>query len=171
MLSLQVNDMLASLEACECNDNENEMFATRASLVSSLKYFCTAILPADDALEGESENRGSLWQSFQAFAVHSTTNFTQKNNSNAVDSEFVVVPTLPLYKAATLAKSFLTALSSDLSSSSPAHNLSVPAVTLDLVEKMLAVFAAHSQRVEGSLGSGSPNDEEEVFISRTLSTF
>mmetsp|Transcript_6834 Transcript_6834/g.10149 ORF Transcript_6834/g.10149 Transcript_6834/m.10149 type:complete len:431 (+) Transcript_6834:346-1638(+) len=158
LLSSQVNDMLSSLEASECHDSESELFAARASLVSSLKYFCTAVLPSEALEEGmeASEYRGSLWQSFQAFAVHSTSS----KGSDAED-DVAVVLTLPLYKAATLAKSFLTALSSDLSSSSPAHNLSVPAVTMDLVEKMLAVFAANSQEMFVAEGGGREEDGDE----------
>ena len=80
-------------------------------LSSSLEYFRSALLEVNN-------DGGSLLQSFRTFA-----------SPHAANDKHSV---LPLYKAATLTKSFLTSLNAEL--------LSSPPVTMDLVERMLAIF-------------------------------
>eukprot|EP01036_Dinobryon_divergens_P031263 gene31263-40632_t len=120
----------AILDPVSCYAVDNKSFAIsddlRAAgqrLSSSLAYFRTALFAEDGG-----EEEGSLSQSFRAFA---TLSEASQPSSPAV-TPLLSALVLPQYKTATLAKSFLTSLSADLVASPP--------VTMDLIEKMLAIF-------------------------------
>lgn len=126
-LSSYINAMLGPV-SCYSVDSKSfaisdELRVAAQRLSSSLTYFRTALFAEDGGEEG-----GSLSQSFRAFS--SLSEASQPSFPAFAPSLSALV--LPQYKTATLAKSFLASLSADLVASPP--------VTMDLIEKMLAIF-------------------------------